>query len=85
MTQLLRAQSLAIQNGQQQIEVEHLLLSLVDQENGIVSKILQKSGIEPSSYKAAVQKEISKLPSVSGPGAQPGQVYVTQRLNRIMG
>lgn len=78
------AQSLAIQNGQQQIEVEHLLLSLVEQEKGIVPKILQKSGIDPSAYKTAVQKEISKLPSVSGPGAQPGQVFVTQRLNRIM-
>lgn len=81
---IAEAQSLAISNGQQQIEVEHLLFTLVEQENGIVTKILQKSGIDPAAYKAAVQKEISKLPSVSGPGAQPGQVFVTQRLNRVM-
>ncbi|WP_432737193.1 ATP-dependent chaperone ClpB [Maridesulfovibrio sp. FT414] len=78
------AQSLAIKNGQQQIEVEHLLYSLVEQENGIVSKILEKSSIDPAAYKSAVQREIDKLPSVSGPGAQPGQVFVTQRLNRII-
>ncbi|MBI9111615.1 ATP-dependent chaperone ClpB [Maridesulfovibrio ferrireducens] len=81
---IAEAQSLAISNGQQQIEVEHLLLALVEQEKGIVSKILQKSGIDPATYKSAVQKEINKLPSVSGPGAQPGQVFVTPRLNRVI-
>ncbi len=78
------AQSLAVKNGQQQIEVEHLLLALVEQEKGIVSKILEKSSIDPAAYKAEIEKEIGKLPKVSGPGAQPGQVFVTQRLNRII-
>lgn len=78
------AQSLAVKNGQQQIEVEHLLLALAQQEKGIVSKILEKSSINPADYKKAVEDEIRKLPRVSGPGAQPGQVFVTQRLNRII-
>ncbi|WP_421901570.1 ATP-dependent chaperone ClpB [Maridesulfovibrio sp.] len=78
------AQSLAVKNGQQQIEVEHLLLALIEQEKGIVSKILEKSSINPADYKKAVEDEIRKLPRVSGPGAQPGQVFVTQRLNRII-
>ncbi|WP_319779363.1 ATP-dependent chaperone ClpB [Maridesulfovibrio sp.] len=78
------AQSLAVKNGQQQIEVEHLLLALIEQEKGIVSKILEKSSIDPADYKKAVEDEIRKLPQVSGPGAQPGQVFVTQRLNRII-
>ncbi|NDV23617.1 ATP-dependent chaperone ClpB [Desulfovibrio sp. JC022] len=78
------AQSLAVKNGQQQIEVEHLLLALIEQEKGIVSKILQKTSIDPATYKKAVEDEIRKLPRVSGPGAQPGQVFVTQRLNRII-
>ncbi len=78
------AQSLAVKNGQQQIEVEHLLLALTQQEKGIVSKILEKSSINPADYKKSVEDEIRKLPRVSGPGAQPGQVFVTQRLNRII-
>lgn len=78
------AQSIAINNGQQQIDAEHLLLALVEQEGGIVTKILEKSEIEPSAYRKAVEGQIKKLPSVSGPGAQPGQVYVTPRLNRVM-
>lgn len=78
------AQSLAVKNGQQQIEVEHLLLALIEQEKGIVSKILEKSSINPADYEKAVEDEIRKLPRVSGPGAQPGQVFVTQRLNRII-
>lgn len=78
------AQSVAVNNGQQQIDAEHLLLALVEQEGGIVSKILDKSGIDASAYRQAIQKQIDKLPSVSGPGAQPGQVYVTPQLNKVM-
>ncbi|WP_320170777.1 ATP-dependent chaperone ClpB [Maridesulfovibrio sp.] len=81
---IAEAQSIAVKNGQQQIDVEHLLLALVEQENGIVAKILEKSSIDPAAYKSAVEREIDRLPSVSGPGAQPGQVFVTQRLNRVM-
>ncbi|GKT30798.1 ATP-dependent chaperone ClpB, partial [Aduncisulcus paluster] len=59
-------------------------LAVKNAGKGIVSKILEKSSINPADYKKAVEDEIRKLPRVSGPGAQPGQVFVTQRLNRII-
>ena len=46
------AQHIADQNGQQQIDPEHLLLALLEQEGGIVAPILQKLGASPEALAA---------------------------------
>src|SRR5580704_9613346 len=78
------AQSLALQHGNQQIDVEHLLLALLDQEGGLAPSILNKADIPVEALKARVQQEINRLPKVSGPTGGPDQVYVTQRLTKVM-
>ena len=78
------AQNLAIRSGHQQIDCEHLLRALVAQEQGLVPQILQKLGVAPDAYLGAVDAEIAKMPSVSGPGARPDQVVVTQRLQQVL-
>ena len=78
------AQNLAIRSGHQQIDCEHLLRALAAQEQGLVPQILRKLGVAPEAYVGAVDAEIAKLPRVSGPGARPDQVMVTQRLQRVL-
>ena len=78
------AQSIAIRNGNQQIDVEHLLLSLLDQEHGLAPSILNKADIRVDSLRSRLQQEIDRLPKVSGPAGGPGQVYVTPRLQTIL-
>ncbi|MFO7801405.1 MAG: ATP-dependent chaperone ClpB [Desulfovermiculus sp.] len=80
---LSEAQNIATRYNNQQVEVEHLALSLVEQE-GLVSDLLQRGGVNIKNYKDALIAEVKKIPQVSGPGAQPGQVYVTQRLNALL-
>ncbi|MFO8032874.1 MAG: ATP-dependent chaperone ClpB [Desulfohalobiaceae bacterium] len=80
---LSEAQNIAIRNNNQQVDVEHLALALVEQE-GLVPRILDRAGIDVQSYKKALQEEIRKFPRVSGPGAQSGQIYITQRLNSAL-
>jgi ATP-dependent Clp protease ATP-binding subunit ClpB len=80
---LSEAQNIATRYNNQQVEVEHLALSMVEQE-GLVSDLLQRGGIDVKNYKDALIAEVKKIPQVSGPGAQPGQVYVTQRLNSLL-
>jgi len=77
------AQNIAVRYQNQQIDVEHLTLALIDQ-NGLVSRLLERLEISTDAYRQALEAEIGKLPSVSGPGSQPGQVYVTQRLNSVL-
>jgi ATP-dependent Clp protease ATP-binding subunit ClpB len=78
------AQNLAIRHGHQQIDAEHLLYALAMQDGGLVPQILSKLGTEPGRYSGALEAEIKKLPSVSGPGARPDQIVVTQRLQRAL-
>ncbi|MCE5197573.1 ATP-dependent chaperone ClpB [bacterium] len=68
------AQHVAAENGQQQIEPEHLLLALLQQEGGIVAPILQKLGASPDTLVSHVQAEIDRLPKISGAvaGSQMG-------------
>ncbi|MFW6054719.1 MAG: ATP-dependent Clp protease ATP-binding subunit, partial [Thermodesulfobacteriota bacterium] len=80
---LSEAQNIAVRQGNQQIEVEHLALALVQQE-GLVPQLLEVLGVDSRAYAGALEQEISKLPQVSGPGAGSGQIYVTQRLNQVL-
>lgn len=78
------AQNIATKFGHQQIDVEHLTYALVTQEDGLIPRILERGNVDVNSYKESIERELKKLPKVMGPGAQPGQVYVTHRLNEIL-
>lgn len=78
------AQNLAIRFGHQQIDCEHLMHALVTQEQGLVPQILRKLGVPADTYLGAIDAEIAKLPKVSGPGARPDQILVTQRLQGVL-
>ena len=41
-------------------------------------RLLERAGYDVRAYERALEEELGRLPRVSGPGAQPGQVYVTQ-------
>ncbi len=72
------AQNLAVENGNQQIEEAHLLLSLLSNPEELVSSVLQKAGAEVNALRAAMQAAIDRLPKVSGGGASPEKVYVSR-------
>jgi len=78
------AQSIAVQHGNQQIDTEHLLLALLDQEGGLAPSILNKADVRVDALRTRVQQEVDKLPKVSGPSGGPDQVYVTQRITKLL-
>jgi ATP-dependent Clp protease ATP-binding subunit ClpB len=77
-----RAQQSASEGGHQQIEVEHLLKSLLDDSEGVPAAILKKLGANIGLVLTRLGDEIQKIPRVSGPGAV-GQVYISNRLNQL--
>ncbi len=78
------AQSIAIQHGNQQLDTEHLLLALLDQEGGLAPSILNKADIRVDALKARVQQEVDRMPKVSGAAGGPDQVYVTNRVTKLL-
>src|SRR5262245_24968032 len=82
---LSAAQSKAARFGNQQVDVEHLLASLLEQERGLAISILNKAEINADALKQRVEQELQRLPKVSGPAGAPEQIYVTGRLKRLFG
>ena len=81
---LMSAQSLAAREKNQQVEVEHLLLALLRQEGGLAVSILTKAGADVEGLTRRIEREIERLPKVTGPSGGPDQFYVTGRLNRLL-
>ncbi|MHC1582320.1 MAG: ATP-dependent chaperone ClpB [Candidatus Syntropharchaeia archaeon] len=78
---LQSAQSIAARYNHQGIEPEHLLLALIEQEGGLVPKILERMNVSPDKIRFEVEKALSSIPAVSGAA---GQIYITVRLNRLL-
>src|SRR5438067_2591131 len=81
MEALSAAQRLAAKLNHQQMDVEHLLMALLDQERGLATSILNKADIPVDALKVRLHRELEKLPRVTG----GGDVTITSRLNRILG
>ncbi|MEP6600823.1 MAG: ATP-dependent chaperone ClpB [Nitrospirota bacterium] len=78
---LAEAQRVAERAGNQQIDVEHLALALVRQKDGLTPGLLNKLGADPTTIAGELERELKRLPQVSGSGA--GQVTITSRLNDV--
>jgi ATP-dependent Clp protease ATP-binding subunit ClpB len=73
------AQKAADEMQHQAVDVEHLLLALVEQADGILLPLLQKVGTSPKQIAASLRQELGNLPKVYG----PTQTYITPRLNEV--
>ena len=78
------AQDLAQEYGQQQIEQQHLLLALLNDEQGFIPQLLTAMGMTVPSFQAAVKAEVEKLPKVSGSGREADKVYVAQDVDKAL-
>jgi ATP-dependent Clp protease ATP-binding subunit ClpB len=63
---LVAAQDLAARTGQPELQPEHVLAALLKQEGGLVAPILKKVGADPERIRAAVEREIDRLPKQQG-------------------
>ena len=81
---LRNAQALATRRNHQSVDVEHLLAALCEETDGLTAALLSGSGIAPSAVRERVEQELNRIPQVSGPGAGTQQVYITQRLSRML-
>src|SRR5579862_719506 len=81
---LREAQSIATRRNQQGVDVEHLMLALVQQSDGLTPSILQAAGGNPAALKERLETEIDRMPQVTSSTGGAEQIYVTPRLNRLL-
>ena len=77
---LLGAQRIAEERNHSQVDAEHLLVTLLQQDEGVVPRLLEKLGIQPSQVLNQLSTELDKLPRVYG----GTQLSMTPRLRRII-
>ena len=76
------AQKLASQNQNAQIEEEHLLLALLNQEDSLIKELLKKMNISQG-LENELREKIANLPKMTG-GRQANSIYVSQEVDRIL-
>jgi ATP-dependent Clp protease ATP-binding subunit ClpB len=78
------AQTKALRYGHNEVDVEHLLLALIEQPEGLIPRLLARAEVDADSLHAALELHLEGRPRVTGPGAAPGQVYVSRALNQVL-
>ena len=80
---LQSAQSLAIQHNHQQVDQEHLLLALLQQENSLLMQLLRRMGREEGII-SSLEQALQKIPGVTGTGREADKVYITPQLDKAL-
>ena len=74
----------AVKNNNQQVDSIHLVYSLINQEDGLISSILEKMNIKTESILGALKNELNKLPRVTGEGVNSQGITATRKINDIL-
>src|ERR1700716_4321592 len=78
---IAEAQSMALGRDQQYIEPEHLLLALLNQDDGGIAGLIAKTGGNVPGLKKALEEATSRLPVVEG---TPGEVMISRDLTQLL-
>ena len=81
VTAVQEAQSIAIKKGSSQVDQQHLMSALLEQE--LISQLITRMGKDREAFSAALEKEINRLPRMSG-GREMDRVYITSELDRAL-
>ena len=84
LSALQAAQTTAVRNGHPDVDVEHLFLALVEQDDGVVPRLLAAAGVTTPALASRAQALVDKRPRVSGSGANTHRVGMGRRLSEAM-
>ena len=76
---LTELDKVAMDFGHQEIEEEHLLYALLNQDDSLIRKLLEKMGVDPNQFRNVLTGALRQRPQVSG-----GQPYIGQDLNKVL-
>jgi len=81
---LRQAQSIALRYNHQEVDCEHLLMSLLGQENGLIPSLLTKMNISVPLIRARVEEELDRKPRMESGGYGNDKFYLTHQLGKVL-
>ncbi len=78
------AQELVIRNQNMQIDQQHLLYALLNQEGGLIAQLMKKLHVDVKRMLGACDREIQRIPKVTGPGREADKVYISQSVDAAL-
>ena len=78
---IMDCQNIGVQEGNQQLDGEHLHLALMQQQDGLIPKLINLMGVNAGEIVAELQGEVGRLPKVQGGN---DNMYTTRRLNQLL-
>jgi len=78
------AQTMAVRLGHQEVDGEHLLAALMEQEDGLAQRLISRMDVPQATLQARIGQELGQRPRVTGGASEAGKVYITQRLNQLL-
>jgi len=79
-----QAETKALRYGNAEIDAEHLVAALLEQEEGLLPRVFSKMDISPANFLREVEKIVEGKPRISGPGREPGKIYVSRAVNNAI-
>ena len=81
---LAAANGIAVRRNHQGVDAEHLLAALLEDREGLAPTLLARAGAQQEALRVAAATALDKIVSVSGPGRDASQAYLTKRLADLM-
>jgi len=81
---LTAAQDLARRLDHQQVDANHLLLALLEQQDGLAPRILNRLEVDAGALRTRIQGDLERRPKVSTGGGEAGRIYITADLEQLL-
>lgn len=78
------AQTLTMEHKNSTLDVHHLLLALVTQQDGLIPELLKKQKINLNDFILTIQKQINQLPQIGQYSQDASKIYVSQEVDQIL-
>ena len=81
---LQRAQAIAVEYQHMQVDQEHLVFALLEDQAGLIPQLLNKCGMNAEGLRKAVEDALGRIPRVSGPGREADKVYISTDVEKAL-
>ncbi|MEW9668465.1 ATP-dependent chaperone ClpB [Ammoniphilus sp. 3BR4] len=79
-----QAEGKALRFGHADVDLDHLLSALLEQQDGLIPRLMAKMGVVPDTIREDLEQSLKRRPRVSGPGREMGKVYVSQSTSQAL-